>query len=54
LRRNTKEAKEVWFKEGREEGRTEIAGNLLSAGSPCEFVSKITGLDLETVTELKI
>jgi len=50
---NMEDALEVRYEEGREEGRMEIARNLLTTGSPCEFVSKITGLDLDTVTKLK-
>jgi len=50
---NMEDALEVRYEEGleegREEGRIEIARNLLTTGSPCEFVSKITGLDLDTV-----
>jgi len=38
--------------EGREEGREEIARNLLAAGSSVEFIQKITGLDLIVIREL--
>ena len=43
--------------EGREEGRADakqqIAINLLQLGTPCEIVSKATGLFLEEVIKLK-
>ncbi|MDR2702268.1 MAG: Rpn family recombination-promoting nuclease/putative transposase [Spirochaetaceae bacterium] len=43
---------EEGMEKGREEGRTEVARNLLSVGSSYEFVSKITGLDIQTITSL--
>ena len=50
----------VRYEEGREEGRAEgqreklqIARNLLAKGSTPEFVHEITGLDLETIANLR-
>ena len=50
----------VRYEEGRAEGRAEgqreklqIARNLLAEGSTPDFVQKITGLDLETITNLR-
>jgi predicted transposase/invertase (TIGR01784 family) len=37
---------------GREEGKEEIARNALAKGASLEFVQEITGLDLETLTQL--
>ena len=39
--------------EGREERNLEVAINFLQLGTPCEIVSKATGLSLEEVTKLK-
>jgi rubrerythrin len=47
------EAKQVWFEEGREDKQLEIARNALAKGSPLEFVSDITGLDIETLKAIK-
>ena len=51
-----KEGHEEGHEEGREEGRKDeriiIAGNLLSEGSPPEFVQKTTGLSLEEIKKL--
>ncbi|MDR1869716.1 MAG: Rpn family recombination-promoting nuclease/putative transposase [Treponema sp.] len=52
------EAKERLLRaEGREEGQREntlkIARNLLAEGSTPEFIQKITGLDLETIKDLR-
>ena len=49
---NTEDAKKVWYEDGREEGKQEIARNLLAEGSSPEFVQKITGLDMETILNL--
>jgi hypothetical protein len=38
--------------EGREENREEVAKNALAEGLPVEMIRKITGLDLETLTQL--
>ena len=38
---------------GREERNTEVAINLLRLGTPCEVVSKATGLSIEEVAKLK-
>jgi predicted transposase/invertase (TIGR01784 family) len=46
------EGREEGREEGRDENRMEIARNLLSVGSTCEFVSKITGLDIDTVMDI--
>jgi hypothetical protein len=35
-----------------EEGKKEIARNALSEGASPEFVRKITGLDIEAITQL--
>ena len=39
--------------EGREERNMEVAINLLQLGTPCEIVSKATGLSLEEIAKLK-
>jgi predicted transposase/invertase (TIGR01784 family) len=39
-------------REGREEGRFEVAKNALDEGASIEFVQKITGLDIETIKKL--
>ncbi|MDR1257095.1 MAG: Rpn family recombination-promoting nuclease/putative transposase [Spirochaetaceae bacterium] len=50
------DALQVRWEEGKEEGREErdmvIARNALSEGASPEFVRKITGLDLQTITQL--
>lgn len=45
---NLDDAKKVWY----EDGKLEIAKNLLTEGSTPEFVQKITGLEMETILEL--
>jgi len=58
---DTEKAKEVWFEEGLEEGmekglekgREEIARNALAEGIPIELVQRITGLDVETIHNLR-
>ena len=50
------EGREKGLAEGRAEGQREklqIARNLLAEGSTPDFVQKITGLDLETITNLR-
>jgi transposase len=49
---NWDDARDVWYKEGREEGREEIARNALAKGMSPDAVSEITGLDLETIKKL--
>ena len=39
--------------EGREDAKQQIAINLLQLGTPCEIVSKATGLSIEEVAKLK-
>jgi predicted transposase/invertase (TIGR01784 family) len=39
--------------EGRTEGRVEVARNALAQGASPEFVQKITGLDIQTITSFK-
>ena len=55
---NMDDAKVVWQEEAREEGREkeklEIARNLLTKGSTPEFIQEITGLDLETIQNIKV
>jgi hypothetical protein len=46
---NTEEAKEVWYEEGREEGRMNTARTALLEGLPIDVIGKITGLDIETI-----
>jgi predicted transposase YdaD len=45
--------REEGIAEGREQAMAAIARNLLAKGSTPEFVSDITGLDLETISELR-
>jgi hypothetical protein len=53
---NIDEAKVVWQEEAREEAWEErneaIAKNALNEGASIEFVQKITGLDIDTITRL--
>jgi hypothetical protein len=53
---NIDEAKAVWQEEAREEAwgksREAIAKNALTEGAPIEFIQKITGLDIATITRL--
>ena len=44
---------EEGFVEGQRENTLKIARNALAEGSTPEFVQKITGLDLETIKELR-
>jgi hypothetical protein len=50
---NLDDALAVRYEEGREEKTLEIAINLLAKDSTTEFVHEITGLDMETIEELK-
>jgi predicted transposase YdaD len=50
---NWDDAKEVWREEAREEEKEEIARNALAEGLSIELVTKITGLDMETITGLE-
>ena len=50
---NLDDALAVRYEEGREEKTLEIAMNLLAKDSTTEFVHEITGLDMETIEELK-
>jgi len=58
---NWDDAKQVWYEEGLEEGlekglekgREETARNALAEGASIEFVQKITGLDIETLKNLR-
>lgn len=51
------EAKRIWHQDGYTDGERnkalEVAANALSMNIPAEQVSKITGLSLEEVLELK-
>ena len=49
---NTEEAKEVWYEEGMERGREEVAKNALKKGLSVEMIHDITGLDTETINKL--
>ena len=49
---NPELAKEVWYEEGMEKGREEIARNALVKGLPIEIICDITGLDVETIKKL--
>jgi len=53
---NWDDAKEVWQREAREEGREEnskqVARNSLAEGLPVEVIHKITGLSTETIQSL--
>jgi predicted transposase/invertase (TIGR01784 family) len=54
---NIEDAKAVWFKEGKEDGkeeeREEIARNALAKGLPLDVICDITGLDTETITSIQ-
>jgi len=41
------------MKKGRQEGRQQVARNALAEGASIEFVHKITGLDMKTITNLR-
>jgi predicted transposase/invertase (TIGR01784 family) len=49
---NWDDALEVRYEDGKEDEREEIAKNALAEGASIEFVQKITGLDMETVSSL--
>jgi predicted transposase/invertase (TIGR01784 family) len=49
---NMDDALAVRYEEGQEEAKESIARNLLAKGSSPEFVSDITGLDIETIENL--
>ena len=40
------------FREGREEGKRLVALELLKTGSTFDYVSKVTGLDIEVLKKL--
>ncbi|MCM1444755.1 MAG: hypothetical protein NC096_05615 [Candidatus Amulumruptor caecigallinarius] len=46
-------AKIEGYEEGKKQGITEIAKNMLREGSKIEFVSKVTKLSIEELNELK-
>ena len=48
-----KDGRAEGFAEGQQENTLKIARNLLAKGSTPEFVHEITGLDLETIEELR-
>ena len=50
---NLDDAKVAWREEAREETQEEIARNALAEGASVEFVQKITGLDMETILEMR-
>ena len=50
---NWDDALAVSREEGREEGRENIARNALAEGASLDFVKKITGLDMKTITRIK-
>jgi len=50
---DTEKAKEVWYEEGLEEGLVVAARNALAKGLPVETVHEITGLDVETIHNLR-
>ena len=41
------------LQQGREERDIEIATNLINEGLPAKLISKITGLDINTIKQLK-
>ncbi|MCL2043861.1 MAG: hypothetical protein FWG89_06970 [Treponema sp.] len=50
---NLEDAQRVWYEEGKEDEREEIARKALLEGVSIESINKITGLDTETITELQ-
>jgi hypothetical protein len=50
---NLDDAKVAWREEAREETQEEIARNALAEGLSIETVQKITGLNMETILEMK-
>ena len=49
---NWDDAKQVWFEEGREECREEIARKMIARGRPLEEIIEDTGLDIDTIEKL--
>ena len=51
---NIEDAQKVWYEDGMEKGmekgREEAARNALAQGASLDFVQKITGLDIQTIT----
>jgi len=45
--------KKVWQEESRKEEKLIIAKNLLAKGSTLEFVSEITGLNIDEIEQLQ-
>jgi len=43
----------VRYAEGMEEGMEKIAKNALAKGLPLELIHDLTGLDIETITDLQ-
>ncbi|MDR2921949.1 MAG: hypothetical protein LBU85_01250 [Treponema sp.] len=39
--------------EGRTEGRVEVARNALAEGASPDFIQRITGLDIKTITSIQ-
>lgn len=52
--RDLKEVIDTAFDEGKIEGKIETAINLIVENSTNEFISKITGLDIEQIEKLRI
>ena len=49
---NTEDAKRVWYEEGLEAGKTEVAMNLFSMGIPVEDIAKAVQLPIEEIQGL--
>jgi predicted transposase/invertase (TIGR01784 family) len=50
---NLDDAKQVWYEDGLQDGKEEIARNALAEGASIGFVQKITGLDTEKIKGLQ-
>jgi len=53
IEKGWEKGREEGIEEGWEKGREEVARNALAQGASLDFVQKITGLDIQTITGLK-
>ncbi|MGA3602361.1 hypothetical protein [Lysinibacillus agricola] len=53
MQKGIEEGKKEWKKEGKNEAKEEIANNLLVNNMDIDFISKITGLSMERIEEIK-
>ncbi|MEX3746857.1 hypothetical protein [Lysinibacillus xylanilyticus] len=53
MQKGIEEGKKEWKKEWKNEAKEEIANNLLVNNMDIDFISKITGLSMERIEEIK-